>query len=68
MSRLDEIAKAAANAIMPEQAAEDLYWKLHSLSKSLESNGIIDERRDRAAYGAILEAMALVAKFRPASQ
>lgn len=54
----------AATAIITPEAAEDLYAKLHTMSKALESNGIIDEMQDRKAYGAILDAMVLVAKFR----
>ena len=61
---LDEIAKKAAAGIMPHEAAEDLYYRLHTMSKELESNGIIVEMKNRQAYGAILDAMALVMKFR----
>lgn len=39
---------------------EDLYWRLHSLSKSLEGSGRIDEHDDPEAYGTILDAMKTV--------
>ena len=39
--------------------SEDLYWRLHALSKVMESSGRIDEDRDRELkpYAAILDAM-----------
>ena len=60
---IDRVSLQIANAIMAPEAAEDLYARLHAMSKALESNGIIDETQDRKAYGAILDAMALAAKF-----
>ena len=45
-------------ALTTEQT-EDLYERLHSLSKSLEGSGRIDEHETPEAYGAILDAMAM---------
>lgn len=39
---------------------EDLYWRLHSLSKVLESSGRIDESEHRDTYPTILDAMNFV--------
>ena len=39
---------------------EDLYWRLHSLSKALEGSGLIDESQHPDAYSTILDAMAFV--------
>lgn len=39
---------------------EDLYERLHSLSKVLESSGVIDESEHRDAYPTILDAMNFV--------
>jgi len=39
---------------------EDLYWRLHSISKVLESSGVIDESEHRDAYPTILDAMNFV--------
>ena len=44
----------------PSQEAEDIYWKLHSISKCLESSGVLYEDQVDGAYGAILDAMHLV--------
>lgn len=43
----------------PAQPQEhgDLYWRLHSLSKVLESSGRIDEHEQKDAYATILDAM-----------
>lgn len=46
---------------------EDLYWRLHSLSKSLESSGRIDEHEQPEAYATILDAMAIVQENRVAA-
>ena len=43
-----------------EGRAEDLYDRLHSLSKSMESSGRIDEHQHPDAYGTILDAMKYV--------
>ena len=40
--------------------SEDLYWRLHSLSKILEGSGLIDESQHPDAYSTILDAMAFV--------
>lgn len=42
------------------EATEDLYQRLHSLSKSLESSGRLDEHDNPDAYATILDAMNLV--------
>ena len=46
----------------PAAAAEDddLYWRLHSISKSLESCGFFDERDNPDAYKTVLDAMNFV--------
>ena len=43
-------------------AAEDndLYWRLHAISKSLESCGFFDEHDHPDAYGTVLDAMNFV--------
>ncbi len=46
---------------------EDLYWRLHSLSKSLESSGRLDEYEQPGAYATILDAMAIVQEERVAA-
>jgi hypothetical protein len=43
-----------------EEVNEDLYWRLHTLSKILESSGVIDEHRHTDAYATILDAMHFV--------
>lgn len=43
-----------------EGTAEDLYGRLESLSKAMESSGRIDEHEHPDAYGAILDAMKYV--------
>lgn len=40
--------------------AEDLYWRLHSLSKALEGSGRIDEDDYPDAYATVLDAMNFV--------
>ena len=40
-----------------QQNAENLYWRLHSLSKSLEGAGRLDEHDCPDAYATILDAM-----------
>ncbi len=49
---------AAAPAVMPVDT-DDLYAKLHSLSKSLEGSGRLDEHDNPDAYSTILDAMRL---------
>lgn len=46
----------------PAESAEDndLYWRLHSISKSLESCGFFDEHNNPDAYGTVLDAMNFV--------
>lgn len=46
--------------------AEDLYWRLHSLSTALESSGIIDAHDYPDAYATILDAMIFVRAAEPA--
>ena len=45
---------------MTNTPSDDLYWRLHSLSKILESGGFIDESQHPDAYATILDAMAFV--------
>lgn len=40
--------------------SEDLYWRLHGLSKHMESSGRIDEHEYPSAYATILDAMSAV--------
>ena len=40
--------------------SEELYWRLHGLSKILEGSGFIDESQHPHAYSTILDAMAFV--------
>lgn len=47
------------------ESGEDLYWRLHSLSKTLEGSGLIDESQHPDAYSTILDAMAFVRGQRP---
>ena len=54
----EEQVKQVQDAL--EELDEDLYWRLHSLSKILESSGVIDERRHTDAYATILDAMIFV--------
>ena len=42
------------------ESGEDLYWRLHGLSKILEGSGLIDESQHPDAYSTILDAMAFV--------
>lgn len=42
--------------------SEDLYWRLHTLSKMLESSDIIDGAAHRDAYPTILDAMNAIRK------
>ncbi len=55
---------AARDALAQRQSregvAEDLYGRLESLSKAMESSGRIDEHEHPDAYGAILDAMKYV--------
>jgi len=54
-----EFARAilAAARSQPATDTDDLYWRLHSLSKSLESSGRIDQHDNPEAYGTLLDAM-----------
>ena len=54
--------RAACAQPHPAAAAEDndLYWRLHSISKSLESCGFFDEHDHPDAYGTVLDAMNFV--------
>ncbi len=56
------LAEAAGNEIadgLPE-TREDLYWRLHSISKSLEGSGRLDEHENPNAYATVLDAMIFV--------
>lgn len=55
-----ELARLRAEKEASEGAAEDLYARLESLSKAMESSGRIDEHEHPDAYGAILDAMKYV--------
>ena len=46
----------------PAAAAEDddLYWRLHAMSKSLEGAGRLDEHENPDAYATVLDAMNFV--------
>lgn len=48
--------------VEPTESAEDndLYWRLHAMSKSLEGAGRIDEHENPDAYATVLDAMAFV--------
>ena len=39
---------------------DDLYWRLHAMSKSLEGSGRLDEHENHDAYATVLDAMAFV--------
>lgn len=43
-----------------KDASEDLYWRLHDLSKRMESNGWIDSHEHPSAYATILDTMKAV--------
>ena len=45
---------------MSNTPSDDLYWRLHSLSKILEGSGFIDESQHPDAYTTILDAMAFI--------
>lgn len=45
---------------MNNTPSEDLYWRLHGLSKILEGSGFIDESQHPDAYATILDAMDFV--------
>lgn len=64
-AHIEHLRVADALAATPDSdeldaSREDLFWKLHSLSKSLESSGRIDQHDQPEAYAAILDAMTLV--------
>ena len=50
---------------MSNTPSEELYWRLHSLSKILEGSGVIDESQHPDAYATILDAMAFVRGQQP---
>jgi hypothetical protein len=55
------MAGAREGACKPvNSTAEDLYWRLESLSKSLESSGRIDQSEHPDAYATVLDAMIFV--------
>lgn len=45
---------------MTNTQSDDLYWRLHRLSKILEGSGFVDESQHPDAYATILDAMAFV--------
>ena len=57
----NRIARAALTPAPTESAEDDdLYWRLHAMSKSLEGAGRIDEHENPDAYATVLDAMAFV--------
>ena len=58
------IAEKAASKRDTIEAAQtdvdDLYWRIHSMSKSLEGSGMIDEHDNPDAYATVLDAMNFV--------
>ena len=48
--------------------SEDLYLRLHSLSKILEGSGVIDESQHPDAYSTILDAMAFIRGQQPVAR
>ena len=58
----ERAACAQPHPAEPAEAAEDndLYWRLHSISKSLESCGFFYEHDHPDAYGTVLDAMNVV--------
>ena len=57
---LDGAASGLSDVLCRTDQAEDLYCRLHALSKTLESCGVIDEHKDKDAYATILDAMNFV--------
>ena len=53
---------------MSNTPSEELYWRLHSLSKILEGSGVIDESQHPDAYATILDAMAFVRGQQPVAR
>ena len=51
---------AATEAEQEDSKADDLYARLHSLSKALEGSGRIDEHDYPDAYATVLDAMNFV--------
>ncbi|MGL4264795.1 MAG: hypothetical protein ACRCTX_24505 [Afipia sp.] len=57
----NRIARAALTPAPTESAEDDdLYWRLHAMSKSLEGAGRLDEHDNPDAYGTVLDAMNFV--------
>lgn len=54
---MPSMAALSAALAQPQAEPDDLYWRLHSLSKSLESSGRIDEHDNPDAYATVLDAM-----------
>ena len=52
-------------AAKDDEPAEDLYDRLHSLSKSLESSGRLDEHDNPGAYATVLDAMNYLRRAAP---
>ena len=57
--------RAACAQSPPAELAEaaednDLYWRLHAMSKSLEGAGRLDEHENPDAYATVLDAMNFV--------
>lgn len=59
------LAKWGTPQPVMRESSEDLYWRLHGLSKILEGSGVIDESRNHDAYPTILDAMAFIREQQP---
>lgn len=56
-----EKAASKRDAIESAQTdVDDLYWRLHSMSKLLEGSGVIDEHDNPDAYATVLDALNFV--------
>ena len=53
-------ARAHYATVPAENDADDLYWRLHSMSKLLEGSGVIDEHDNPDAYATVLDALNFV--------
>ena len=62
------LAKWGTPQPVVRESSEDLYWRLHSLSKILEGSGVIDESQHPDAYSTILDAMAFIRGQQPVAR
>lgn len=65
LDRLPAGTKLYAEPPQLQPDAEDLYDRLHSLSKSLEGSGRIDEHDNPDAYATVLDAMNYLRRAAP---